>query len=59
VSPLGLASGPLRRVAKVKRLGSGSQYWASVTFEPIDISHGERHMDEEAAALFKAGWRTA
>jgi hypothetical protein len=56
-SPPGLGSGPSRRVVKVERMSAGAKYAAIVTVEPIDISRGERHMDEEAAALRRAGWK--
>jgi hypothetical protein len=56
-SPPLLGSSASHRVMKVERMPSGSKFAAVVTLEPIDISYGERHMDEETGALLKAGWR--
>jgi hypothetical protein len=46
--------GPERRVVQVVSTGAVTY----VELEPIDISQGERNVDEEAAALRAAGWRT-
>jgi hypothetical protein len=57
VSPPTLGSDSSRLVVKVARTAPGSRFAAIVTLEPVDISFGERPMDEEIRALRRTGWR--